>query len=1251
MPRATSPAEAATGARTPVNVVIITLDGHLRGLVERAQSVFDRDDPGVSLRLHAATAWADDPKALQACLADIARGDIIICTMLFMEDHIQSVLPALEARRPHCDAMAALLSAGEVVKLTKLGDFTMDKGPKGPLALLKRLRGSKAKTGSSGSGQMAMLRRLPKILRFIPGGAQDLRAYFLAMQYWLSGSEANIVAMVRFLINRYAAGPRQAWRGALNPAPPMEYPEVGLYHPRAAGKIVEDLAALPRTPLAKAAVGVLVLRSYLLAEDAAHYDAVIEALEARGLRVVTAFASGLDARAAIERYFLQDGKACVDAVVSLSGFSLVGGPAYNDAKAAEDILASLDVPYIAAQPLEFQTLESWGASSAGLSPVEATIMIAIPELDGAIAPTIFGGRSDGSGEPCTGCDRRCRFPFEGRTPKMRPCPERVALLADRVAKLVALRQTPRADRKLAVVLFNFPPNAGAAGTAAYLSVFASLHNTLKALKAAGYDVEVPATADDLRAAVLQGNAERFGTDANVHARIPVDDHVLREPHLGAIEAQWGAAPGKALSDGRSLFILGAQFGSVFVGLQPPFGIEGDPMRLLFEKGFAPTHAFAAFCRYIREDFGAHAVLQFGTHGAVEFMPGKQTGMSGACWPDRLIGDLPNFYLYAANNPSEGALARRRSAATLISHMTPSILQAGLYRGLGDLKDSLRRWERSETESRTGLEPLILAQAEAVNLAPDMDAWTVDPAGTLQRLSRQVAELETTLIPSGLHVVGEATPPEERVALLCAIADGAEQPAPAKAAIEALVAGQSSKSAIAVSGLKPTPANIARLDALAKTNALLAKDHELSAIVHALDGGFIRPAPGGDVIRAPEVLPTGRNIHGFDPFRMPSAFAVHDGALQAERLLERHRQETGAYAESIAMVLWGSDNLKSEGAPLAQALALMGARPRFDSYDRLCGAELIPLDQLRHPRIDVVMTLSGIFRDLLSLQTRMLAEAAYLAAAADEPLEMNFIRKHALAHAAEHGCDLETAALRVFSNADGAYGSNVNHLIDAGCWSHEDELAEAYQSRKCFAYGRKGPPLRQSNMLQSILKHVDFAYQNLDSVELGVTTIDHYVDSLGGISRAVARARGAGPQVYIGDQTQGQGKVRTLAEQVALEAHTRTLNPRWYEGLLQHGYEGVRQIESQVTNTMGWSATTGQVAPWIYQQISETYVLDETMRRRLASLNPKASARMANRLLEAHARNYWNPDEATLSALQNASEELEDHLEGVNIVAA
>ena len=276
---------------------------------------------------------------------------------------------------------------------------------------------------------------------------------------------------------------------------------------------------------------------------------------------------------------------------------------------------------------------------------------------------VFGGRSDGAGEPCQGCASRCRFPAAADAPRMQACPERAAD-AWRPASFnwCALRKTAREDRKLAIVLFNFPPNSGAVGSAAYLSVFASLHNTLKALRQAGYDVDVPCHASISSATrLLEGNSARFGTDANVHRRIPVDDHLRREPHLAAIEGQWGPAPGKTLSDGSSIFILGAEFGKVFVGLQPGFGYEGDPMRLLFERGFAPTHAFSAFYRYLREDFGAHAVLHFGTHGALEFMPGKQVGLTADCWPERLIGDLPNFYLYAANNPSEGALAKRRSA--------------------------------------------------------------------------------------------------------------------------------------------------------------------------------------------------------------------------------------------------------------------------------------------------------------------------------------------------------------------------------------------------------------------------------------------------------------------------------------------------------------------------------------------------------------------------------------------------------------
>ena len=1047
-------------------------------------------------------------------------------------------------------------------------------------------------------------------MKFIPGTAQDVRAYFLALQYWLAGSEENLASLVRLLVDRYATGARTHMQGTLRAAPPVQYPDVGLYHPRAPGRIVERAEDLPRGGGA-GTVGLLLLRSYVLSGNAGHYDGVIAALEARGLRVIPAFASGLDSRPAMARYFSRDGVPVVDAVVSLTGFSLVGGPAYNDARAAETVLAGLDVPYVAAHPVEFQTLAQWQDDPRGLLPVEATMMVAIPELDGAIWPMTFGGRCgrSRSAQTCPGCDgKSC-------SRDMVPHNERAQALAGRVAKLVQLRRTARRDRRVALVLFNFPPNAGATGTAAYLSVFASLHNTMRALRDAGYGIDVPETEDALRHAILAGNASRFGADANVAALVPVDAHVRRETHLAEIERQWGPAPGRALSDGASLFILGAQFGNVFVGVQPAFGYEGDPMRLLFEHGFAPTHAFSAFYRWIREDFAADAVLHFGTHGALEFMPGKQAGLSASCWPDRLIGDLPNFNFYACNNPSEGMLAKRRAGAALISYLTPPVTHAGLYRGLLDLKTSLDRWRAMPPDAdegqRTALGDLVMAQAAAVDLAPATPDFASLPA-EIDRLGAALLELEYTLIPHGLHVIGEPPDAAQRTELLDA------------------------------AGITD-PARRAALD------ALLAEDHELPAVIRALDGGYLRPAPGGDVLRSTDVLPTGRNLHGFDPFRLPSAFALRDGAQQAERLIARHMSDAHGLPETVAMVLWGTDNLKTEGGPIAQALWLMGAAPRFDSYGRLSGARLVPLAELGRPRIDVVITLSGIFRDLLPLQTKLLAEAALLAAAADEPEDENYIRRHALSFQAKHGGTLEDAALRVFGNADGTYGANVNQLVGNGAWNDEDELAEAYVRRKGFAYGTDGRPRARQDVLGHVLAGVEVTYQNLDSIELGVTTVDHYFDTLGGISRAVRRARGgtASP-VYIGDQTRGDGMVRSIAEQVALETRTRALNPAWYEGLLKHGYEGVREIEAHVTNTLGWSATTGEVAPWVYQQIAETYVLDEEMRERLAALNPTASARIANRLIEAQQRSYWAPDDATLQALRRAGEELEDRLEGISV---
>jgi magnesium chelatase subunit H len=1239
---------AAEATAVPLRVVLVTMDSHLASAAERAHRQLARELPGLTLTVHAAGEWGSDGAALERCRADIAQGDIVIVTMLFMEDHFLPVLPALKARRDHCDAMVCAMCAAEVMSLTRMGKFSMDKPASGALALIKRLRGKGStqdnKTGSSaGAQQMKMLRRLPKILRFVPGTAQDVRAYFLTLQYWLAGSQQNIGHLVHMLVQRYATGPRQGHRALARPQPPLEYPEVGVYHPRLAGEGVHngmsaDIDQLPRVATSgkRGTVGLLVMRSYLLAGNAGHYDGVITALEARGLRVIPAFATGLDSRPAIDAFFFDThGRSRIDALVSLTGFSLVGGPAYNDSKAAEDVLARLDVPYLSVTPVEFQTLQSWSDSERGLLPVEATMMIAIPELDGSTGPMVFGGRSDDH--------------------DMHPCTERCDMLAARVGKLVDLRRSERAERRVAAVIFNFPPNAGNTGTAAFLSVFESLHNLLQAMQREGYTVRVPATVDELRERIIHGNAETFGASANVHARISIDDHVRRERWLKAIEAQWGPAPGKQQSNGSSVFVLGERFGNVFVGIQPAFGYEGDPMRLLFEKGFAPTHAFSAFYRWLKEDFNAHAVLHFGTHGALEFMPGKQAGLCGECWPDRLIGELPNFYLYASNNPSEGTIAKRRAAATLISYLTPPVAQAGLYRGLVDLKAALDRYRSLEPQAeaeRAELALMLQAQAAELELAAAEPAWGTRADAHIASLNNAVLELEYTLIPHGLHVVGKAPNAAERTELLLSMAEASHGRRPERAAVAALVAGQPPAAALAAGGMPADEASLHLFGELATLDAQLAHDHEIAGLLKALDGRFVRPAPGGDLLRTPAVLPTGRNLHGFDPFRIPSAYAVKDGAQQAERLLQRHRDDGHAFPESIALVLWGTDNLKSEGAPIAQALALIGARPRFDSYGRLAGAELLPLEQLGRPRVDVIVTLSGIFRDLLPLQIKLLAEASFLAASADEPLERNFIRKHALAYQAEHGGDLETASLRVFGNAEGAYGANVNHLIDSSRWEQDDELAETYSRRKGFAYGRTGRPVQQTQLLGSVLAGVDLAYQNIDSVELGVTTVDTYFDTLGGISRAIQRAKSSTGQasavapVYIGDQTRGDGVVRTLSEQVALETRTRMLNPKWYEGMLEHGYEGVRQIEVHITNTLGWSATTGQVQPWVYQQLTETFLLDPAMRERLAKLNPTASAKVATRLLEASARQYWQPDDAMLDALKRAGEELEDRLEGV-----
>ncbi len=1205
---------SAPAAAVPIRVTIVTLDAHFADAFARARAILAKELPGLTLTMHVSADYNSDPKLADKARADIAAADIIIAGQLFTEESAGPVKDAMAARRKDCDAVCAMLCVNEVVKLTRLGKYSMteeDRSPSpwSPLNLLKKLRGTREDGKSAGERQLSVLRKLPKLLKFIPGAAQDVRSWFLAMQYWLAGSDTNLANMVKMLINRYAAGPRAVLKGTLEIAEPEEFPDVGCYHPDLAGRgITEDVNKLPSKGK-KGRVGVLVGRSYLLAGNTAHYDAVIRKLESRGLSVVAAYASGLDARAAILNYFCDpklqlrgQTKATIDAMVSLTGFSLVGGPAYNDADAAQAVLTALDVPYISLQTLEFQTVAEWERDPRGLNALQATLQVAIPELDGAINPMVFGGKGE---------------PTEGMASASMPIETRVEVLADRVAKLVRLKRTERSKRKVSIVLFNFPPNAGNTGSAAYIAVFQSLYNVLQAMAREGYTVDVPESVDALRIAVTEGNATATGAPANVHAKLSVDSYVRSEPHLKELEAVWGPAPGRQLTDGRSLFIMGERFGNVFVGVQPAFGWEGDPMRLLFQGNFAPTHAFCAFYRWMRDEFETDVVLHFGTHGALEFMPGKQVGLTDQCWPERLISDMPNVYLYASNNSSEGTLAKRRGGAALISYLTPPIAQAGLYKDLAALKGALDSF-RGQDDPDHELAAMLQDQAVALDLCKPDPKWNGDTNERVGEVRARLLELEYSLIPMGLHIVGEGMPEAARKSTIDAIQTSLPEPM--------------------------SDSEVREFD------RLLAEDYEIPGILRALDARYVPPAPGGDIVRTPKVVPTGRNLYGFDPYKVPSAYALIDGRKRADVLLARHLADGNSFPETIAFVLWGTDNMKSEGAPIAQVLALMGAVPRFDAVGRLAGARLVPLEALGRPRIDVVCTLSGIFRDLLPLQVKLIAEAALLAAQADEPLEMNFIRKHTLDHQAAFNCDFESAALRVFSNADGAYGSNVNLLVDTGQWEKEDELAEQFVQRKSFAYGVKPGAKAMPALMQRALGGADIAFQNLDSVELGATDIDQYVESLGGMNRVITRAKGAEVPVYLGDSTGKDGKVRTLSEQVALETRTRMLNPKWYEEQLKQGYEGARNIAGKVSTTLGWSATAGNVPQWVYTDITSTFMLDPEMRERLAKANPNAASGMAQRLMEAHDRGYWQPSEEMLAALRDAAEELEDRLEGVSAVA-
>lgn len=1312
--------------RSLLKVVYVVLEPQYQSSLSAAVRSINQNHPKLAVEVSGYLIEelrdADNYAAFQQ---DVSEANIFIASLIFLEDLAEKLVAAVEPHRDHLDVAVVFPSMPQVMRLNKMGSFSMAQLGQSKSAIGQFMKKRKEQAGSSFQDAMLkLLNTLPKVLKYLPmDKAQDARNFMLSFQYWLGGNPENLENFLLMLADKYV------YKGELGTADcqyeePVTYPDLGIWHPLAP-TMYEDLKEylnwydsrqdIPlelKDPLVPT-VGLVLQRTHLVTGDDAHYVAMISELESMGARVLPVFAGGLDFSKPVDAYFydpLQPDKPIVDVVISLTGFALVGGPARQDHPKAIESLKRLNRPYMVALPLVFQTTEEWQDSDLGLHPIQVALQIALPELDGAIEPIILSGR-------------------DGATGKAIALQDRVEAIAQRAMKWATLRRKPKLHKRVAITVFSFPPDKGNVGTAAYLDVFGSIYKVMEALRDNGYEVQdLPEDPEKLMLEVLHDARAQYNSpELNVAYKMSVEEYERLTPYQDRLHESWGPPPGHLNTDGQNLLVYGKSFGNVFIGIQPTFGYEGDPMRLLFSRSASPHHGFAAYYTYLERIWGADAVLHFGTHGSLEFMPGKQIGMSDTCYPDSLIGTIPNLYYYAANNPSEATIAKRRSYAETISYLTPPAENAGLYKGLKELSELIGSYQTLKDSGRgVQIVDTIMDKARLCNLdkdvaLPDQNAaeMSQDERDTIVgKIYIKLMEIESRLLPCGLHVVGKAPTAGEAIATLVNIA-GLDREEEGILSLQRIIANSLNRDleeiyqnsdrgvladvdllnqinqAVRVTVAAMVQAQVDEEGRVSKTSMFgnlfnfgsggkkepwvealhdagypqvdldalkplveylqfclkqIVADNELGALLTALDGQYILPGPGGDPIRNPDVLPTGKNIHALDPQSIPTAAAVKSAKVVVDRLLVRQCADNGGhYPETIACVLWGTDNIKTYGESLAQILWMVGVKPLPDSLGRINKLELIPLEELGRPRIDVVVNCSGVFRDLFINQMNLLDRAVKMAAEAEEPLAMNFVRKHAMKQADELGINLRQAATRVFSNASGSYSSNINLAVENGTWENEEELQNMYLARKGFAFSSDNPGNfeESQNLFKAALKTADVTFQNLDSSEISLTDVSHYYDSDPTKIVANLREDGKMPASFMADTTTANAQIRTLSETMRLDVRTKMLNPKWYEGMLSHGYEGVRELSKRLVNTMGWSATSGAVDNWIYEDTNTTFFKDEEMCQRLLNMNPNSFRKMVTTLLEANGRGYWETSEENLDRLRQLYQEVEDRIEGID----
>jgi len=773
-------------------------------------------------------------------------------------------------------------------------------------------------------------------------------------------------------------------------------------------------------------------------------------------------------------------------------------------------------------------------------------------------------------------------------------------------------------------------------------------------------------------------------------------------------AAWGEAPGSLFVHKKNLIIPGVINGNIFIGLQPPRGFLEDPAAIYHSPDHPIPHHYYAYYRWIRDVFKANVVMHIGKHGSLEWLPGKSVGLSDSCFPDIAISDLPNIYPYIINNPGEGTQAKRRSYCCIIDHLVPVMHNADAYDETAELEVMLADYYQATSEDPAKLptqkkmiwEKVCEAKLDH-DLETDEEAAFSDFDKFLEKLHEYLHEMADTQIRDGLHILGK--PPEgsrldEFLVALTRLANGCV-PSLRQSLAEAMgydydyllanrgriVAGSKTcgqvieeLNALAlrlVSGLhkqgfskehipaleeqilgRRSPKIEKVLDYIAATltPSINATVDELSNVICASNGGFISPGPSGAPTRGmADILPTGRNFYSVDPQAIPSQAAWKVGVAQADALLKRYLVDEGHYPESLGIVIWGSPTMRTKGDDIAEVLSLMGVRPVWEEKSgRVTGIEPIPMEELRRPRIDVMMRISGFFRDAFPNIVHLVDRAVELVAEQKEPPEQNFLAKHVLADIDEKtaaGIDREKArteaCYRIFGCRPGAYGAGVSDAIDSKNWKDEKDLAEIYVKWGGYAYGRKNFGATVPDEFRRRLSCLDLTVKNEDTREYDMLDGDDFYSYHGGMIAAVKSLKGELPRSYCGDSSDpDRVRTRSTVEETKHIFRARILNPKWIESMKRHGYKGAGDISRMVDIAFGWDATAEVLEDWMYEELANKYALDKEMQAWLKKVNPHALQNIAERLLEAVERGMWQASDEMKEELRDVYLEIEGWIE-------